>query len=73
MCAEDVSLYRGGVCSGPALLKCVRCASEQYGWMASAALTSGLNVMRHFRGKVDRYIANSRSVADVSKEVVPGM
>lgn len=55
------------------MLKCVRCASEQYGWMASAALTSGLNVMRHFRGKVDRYIANSRSVADVSKEVVPGM
>lgn len=71
VCPKNTFSYRGGVCSGPAYLKCVSCAAGQYGFVRSLALTTGLTLMRPWTGRVDRYIANSAATARASARL-PG-
>lgn len=71
ICPKTTFVYRsGGVCTGPNYAKCVRCATEQYGALKSLALTSGLTAMKPWRGRVDRYVANSRATARASARLV---
>jgi glycosyltransferase involved in cell wall biosynthesis len=66
ICPKFTLVYRGGVCAGPKYAKCVGCAREQYGLLRSLALTSGLTAMKHWRGRVDRYVAVSQFTARAS-------
>jgi glycosyltransferase involved in cell wall biosynthesis len=70
ICPKNTFVYRGGVCTGPKYLKCVRCASEQYGPLRSLALTTGLRTMKPWRGRVDRYVANSQATARASAGLI---
>ena len=70
ICPKITFVYRGGVCTGPKYTKCVGCAREQYGLLRSLALTSGLTVMKPWRGRVDRYVANSQATARASAELI---
>lgn len=63
VCPKQSFIYQGGLCSGPNYLKCVGCASEQYGGIRSLATTTGLNMMKPWRGRVNRYVANSKATA----------
>ena len=63
ICPKTTFVHRGGVCSGPNYLKCLGCAKDQYGAARSFALTSGMQLMRPWRGRADRYVANSRATA----------
>ena len=65
VCPKNTFIYRSGTCDGPSFAKCVACASGQYGAVRSAALTSGLNIMRPWHRRVDRFIAVSAPVARV--------
>ena len=67
VCPKNTFVYRGGVCDGPSLAKCIACASAQYGIIRSAALTTGLRVTQRLRRRVDRYIAVSEPVAQACK------
>jgi glycosyltransferase involved in cell wall biosynthesis len=71
-CAR-MSLMRNGleVCSGPRLDVCLRCATGQYGIVKGAALTVGLRAVRPLHGRVESWIAISRSVADSNRSVLP--
>ncbi len=80
VCAKKNLMYRGGWCDGPALAKCLRCASGHYG-VPKAAITVGGLALRlpRERGAVDRFIAVSSVVAQgnhlgaygVPHEVIP--
>ena len=73
ICPKGTLVYRGGVCTGPKYAKCVGCAREQYGALRSLALTSGLTAMKPWRGRVDRYVANSKFTARAMAELIePG-
>jgi glycosyltransferase involved in cell wall biosynthesis len=63
VCPKNSFVHRGDVCDGPRFAKCVACAADQYGMIRSVALTSGLNITRRLRRRVDRYIAISACVA----------
>jgi glycosyltransferase involved in cell wall biosynthesis len=63
-CAKKTFLRNGGPCDGPAYGKCVSCASDHYGAVKGAALTSGLWLSSRMYGRVDRFLANSSAVAD---------
>jgi glycosyltransferase involved in cell wall biosynthesis len=70
VCPKIGYVHRGSVCTGPGYRKCVSCSSEQYGTPKAVALTSGLAIMKPWRGRVDRYVANSQFVADASAPLV---
>jgi glycosyltransferase involved in cell wall biosynthesis len=72
VCPKATYSYRGGVCTGPGYMKCVSCSSEQYGGPKALALTTGLAAMKPWRGRVDRYVANSQFIADASAPLVAG-
>jgi glycosyltransferase involved in cell wall biosynthesis len=72
ICPKFTFVHKGGVCGGPEFVKCVVCASEQYGAIPSAALTSGLIITRRSRRRVDRYIAVSTPVARACASVSVG-
>jgi glycosyltransferase involved in cell wall biosynthesis len=63
LCPKTTYLHNGVPCSGPALRKCVACAATQYGTPRAAALTLGLARLRSQYPLVDRFVANSSSVA----------
>lgn len=66
VCPKNTYVYQGGTCSGPAYLKCVRCAKDQYGWAKAWALKTGLSIMSPMTTRVDRYVANSTATAQAS-------
>lgn len=73
ICPKNTLVYRGGVCTGPNFAKCVGCAREQYGALRSLALTSGMTIMKPWRGRVDRYVAVSQFTARASARLAgPG-
>jgi glycosyltransferase involved in cell wall biosynthesis len=82
VCAKQVYVHKGRPCSGPAYLKCIDCAADQYGRLKSLAVTTGLRLSRPLHEHVDRYLAVSSAVARVAAakgartreavEVVPG-
>src|SRR5918999_2264168 len=41
-CAKRTMLYRGAACAGPALAKCLRCATEPYGPAKAIAAVAGV-------------------------------
>lgn len=61
-----------GCPSGPQLWTCIRCASVPYGLGKSALLSTGLRVMRPWHGRVDRWIAISRAVAEATAVATAG-
>ncbi len=72
VCSKNTYVHRGGACTGPGYMKCVSCSSEQYGAPKAVALTTGLAAMKPWRGRVDRYVANSQFVADASAPLLAG-
>lgn len=58
-------------CAGPRLDMCLRCAPGQYGKLKGTALTIGLRTARSLHGRVDSWVAASRSVADASRCSLP--
>jgi glycosyltransferase involved in cell wall biosynthesis len=70
VCPKVGYVHRGRVCTGPGYTKCLSCSSEQYGAPKAFALTTGLAAMKPWSGRVDRYVANSRFVADASAPLV---
>lgn len=60
-----------GTCSGPALRKCISCASSQYGSAKAAVLTTGLRASRVLHGRADAYVAISTAVADAARPALP--
>lgn len=69
VCPKNTFVYRDGVCAGPRFVKCVLCASGQYGTIRSIALTTGLTLTRGLRRRVDRYIAVSTPVAKACRSL----
>lgn len=63
VCAKRTLLHRGAICSGPAYVKCVKCAAKPMGWGKSLGVTSGLRLSRPLHGEVDRYIALNTGLA----------
>lgn len=72
VCPKNTFVYKEGTCDGPRFAKCVACASDQYGAVRSAALTTGLTVTRRARHRVDRYIAVSTPVAQACAPLAAG-
>jgi glycosyltransferase involved in cell wall biosynthesis len=70
ICPKTTFVHRGEVCTGPGYLKCLGCAEEQYGRTRSFALTTGMTVMKPWRRRADRYVANSRATARASARFV---
>lgn len=72
-CARK-TFMRNGVaeCAGPRLDICLRCAPGQYGKLKGTALTVGLRTARSLHGRVDSWVAASRTVADASRCALPG-
>jgi glycosyltransferase involved in cell wall biosynthesis len=66
ICAKATLVHKGGLCAGPNYMKCVACASRQYGAARATALTTGLSLMKPWQRCVDRYVAVSRFTADAS-------
>jgi glycosyltransferase involved in cell wall biosynthesis len=64
ICAKKVLLYRGGVCSGPGVVKCTGCVTEHYGIVKGPPTLAGLWAMHPFvRRQVDCVISVSEIVA----------
>ncbi len=61
-CVRQTYLNGSGMCSGRSFLKCVSCASEQYGKRRSAALTTSLYASRPLNRFVDRFVTVSAAV-----------
>jgi glycosyltransferase involved in cell wall biosynthesis len=71
-CVKKTNQFDGRAgCDGPALAKCVRCASGQYGPAMAAALATGLRASRLLHRNADAYIAVSSAVAAVARKVLP--
>ena len=65
VCAKRTFLYRGRVCSGPELGKCLRCAAAQYGSVRGPLVTLANWAMRApLRDAVDLFVPVSQAVAD---------
>lgn len=65
-CPTKAYFHDGQECTGPGYIKCVRCASSQYGVGKAALLTSGLKLSSYLHRYVDKYIAVSSAVRDAS-------
>ena len=63
-CAKKTLFRDGEVCEGPALGRCLPCASRHYGAPKGVPLTIGLFASRGLHARVDLYLALSRFVAD---------
>lgn len=66
-CATKRFLYRGTLCEGPGPVKCVRCASDYYGWAKGPAVAVGTLASQPFvRRGVDVFLPVSEAVRDLS-------
>ena len=72
VCPKATFVHQGEVCDGPQFVKCLSCASGQYGAARSVALTTGLTAMRSAHRRVDRYIAVSTPVAQACAALAAG-
>ena len=64
VCAKKVLLYRGAVCSGPGVAKCIGCVTEHYGILKGPPTLAGLWAMHPVvRRRVDCIISVSKAVA----------
>jgi glycosyltransferase involved in cell wall biosynthesis len=67
VCAKKTYVHKGGFCDGPSYVKCISCATEQYGPVKAFALTSGLFVSGRLHHRIDRCVANGSTVAEASR------
>jgi glycosyltransferase involved in cell wall biosynthesis len=64
VCAKKSLLYRDGECTGPAPLKCIRCAVAHYGAAKGLPMVTGNWAMSALeRSSVDAFVAVSTAVA----------
>lgn len=64
VCAKRSLIYRGSVCSGPELAKCLRCAADHYGTGKGLLIGLGTRSMdRVVRTAVDMFLPVSEAVA----------
>jgi glycosyltransferase involved in cell wall biosynthesis len=64
VCAKKVLLYRGAVCSGPGVAKCMGCVTEHYGIVKGPPTLAGLWAMHPVvRRRVDCIVSVSKAVA----------
>ncbi|WP_035802950.1 glycosyltransferase family 4 protein [Kitasatospora mediocidica] len=70
-CAKKTNEHGGKPCSGPAPVKCLRCASGEYGALKGAALAGGLRASRPLHRRADAYLAISGAVAEAARKVLP--
>ncbi len=65
ICAKKNALYEGKVCSGPALTKCLPCATRHYG-IFKGSITAAANwaSVAIEKKRVDAFIAVSKAVAE---------
>lgn len=68
VCAQKRYMYHNAVCSGPALGKCLQCASEHYGKAkgVTTALANGVGRQIEYR-IVDKFLPVSQAMADISQ------
>jgi glycosyltransferase involved in cell wall biosynthesis len=60
------------VCLGPSTAKCLGCGGAQYGVTKGTGVTVGLELSNALLvHKVDRFVANSRSVLEFARHVLP--
>jgi glycosyltransferase involved in cell wall biosynthesis len=80
VCAKKSLYHQGGICTGPAPVKCLGCASAHYGPVRGAATIGGLALMAPLeRAGVDLFLATGRRTAELNRlhrssvrfEVVP--
>lgn len=65
VCAKRTFLYRGRVCSGPELGKCLHCAAAHYGTVRGPLITLANWAMRApLRDAVDLFVPVSQAVAN---------
>lgn len=65
LCATKRLMYRGSPCSGPAAIKCLRCASDHYGVGVGVATALGTRLGRsRLSTHVDLFLPVSRAVAE---------
>jgi glycosyltransferase involved in cell wall biosynthesis len=66
VCAKKSLVFRDDtVCSGPALLKCLRCAGAHYGYSKGVPIVAANNTFSVFeKHRVDLFVPVSNSVAD---------
>lgn len=66
-CATRRMFHRGAPCSGPAPVKCVRCASDHYGPVTGLATAIGTRLGdARLRRRVDLFLPISGAVAELS-------
>jgi glycosyltransferase involved in cell wall biosynthesis len=70
-CAKKTYQYESGTCTGPALAKCVRCATKDYGPLRGPALALGQRAGRRMLRRADAYLAISGTVAAAARQVLP--
>src|SRR6202043_2710759 len=58
-------------CTGPALAKCVPCATKDYGPVRGPALALGQRAGRRLLRRADAYLAISGTVAAAARQVLP--
>jgi glycosyltransferase involved in cell wall biosynthesis len=67
VCAQKRYMYHKAVCSGPALGKCLSCASEHYGKAKGVTTALANGIGRHLEYRlVDKFIPVSQAMADIS-------
>ncbi|HET9167974.1 MAG TPA: glycosyltransferase family 4 protein, partial [Actinospica sp.] len=70
-CAKKTYQHEGRTCSGPALAKCVGCATKDYGPVRGPALAIGQYAGRGMLRRADAYLAISGTVAAAARQVLP--
>lgn len=67
ICATKRLFYRGSICTGPGLVKCVECAGDQYGPAVGGALALGMRLtVPYMRRKIGMFVPISSAVRDGS-------
>jgi len=68
ICAKKRFMYHGTLCSGPALTKCLECASEHYGFVKGVPTTLGNWVGKKVeRQTVDMFLPVSQAIVEVTQ------
>ena len=70
-CAKKTYQYKSSTCSGPGLVKCLRCATKDYGVVRGPALALGQRAGRRLLRRADAYLAISSTVAAAARQVLP--
>ncbi|MFL5691262.1 MAG: glycosyltransferase family 4 protein [Ktedonobacteraceae bacterium] len=74
LCAIKRFMYRGALCNGPALGKCLRCASQHYGAAKGMPVTLAIRVWGKVeRQAVDMFLPVSQAIAEGAQLAKQGL